>query len=190
MLSLDHLADLAPGRVRPLKRVEYERLVELGVFGEDDRIELLGGVLVEMTPQYPPHASTVQRLNRVLTRIAGERAELRPQLPFAASDESMPEPDFALVAPGRYDDAHPSAAFLIVEVADSSLRMDRRLKAEIYARAEVPEYWIVNLVDRLVEVHRQPRDGRYDQIFSVAVDGVIRPVALDGAEIRVADFLG
>jgi Uma2 family endonuclease len=186
--TFDRLADLAPERVRPLKRVEFERLVDAGVF-DDERVELLGGAIVEMSPQHPRHAATVARLNKILTRIAGDQLELRPQLPLAASDDSLPEPDFALVPLGDHDHAHPSHALLVVEVADSSLRKDRLLKAELYAHAGVPEYWIVNLADRAVEVHTNPRDGIYSKVRSVEPDAAIRLVALPDVEVLVADFL-
>ena len=128
-------------------------MVAAGLF-RNHRIELLYGRLVTVSPQHAPHASTVQRLNKWLVTALGDRADVRVQLPFAAGDESEPEPDVAVVHVGDYDDSHPSEAYLIVEVSDSSLDDDRRLKRPIYAAARVPEYWIVNLVSRCVEIYR------------------------------------
>jgi Uma2 family endonuclease len=187
--TYDRLADLAPERVRPLKRVEFERLVESGAFDEDERIELLGGVLVEMSPQNPSHAGTVDALSDTLWRVAGTLARVRVQLPFAASGESLPEPDIALVARSHSFDAHPASAFLIVEVAEASLRKDRLIKAAIYARAGVPEYWIVNLAERVVEVHTSPRDGAYAAVRAVGRTEAIRLVALPDLDVAVSDFL-
>jgi len=153
-------AAIAPERARPLRRCEYDRLVELGVF-EGERIELLEGVLVAMTPQNAPHSGSIQRLNSILVpRLAG-RAEVRVQLALAVSDDSEPEPDIAVVRPGRRFDEHPSTALLVIEVADASLRKDRGIKAALYARAGVPEYWIVDLPARVLEVHRDPQGDAY-----------------------------
>lgn len=154
------LAKIAPESARPLKRAEYDRLVELGFF-EDERIELLYGVLVQMTPQRAAHASRVQALTTILVPPLVGRATVRIQLPFAASDDSEPEPDVAVVPVGDYDDEHPSRAWLIIEVADSSKRKDREVKSRLYAECGVPEYWIVDVQGRCVEVFRDPREGTY-----------------------------
>jgi len=174
--------------VRPLRRVEYERLVAEGLFG-DERIELLGGVIVEMSPQDPRHAATVQRLTAILARLADGHALLRAQLSFGASPDSMPQPDIALVPPGDYDGAHPEIALLLIEVANTSLRKDRLLKTELYARAAVGEYWIVNLPDRCVEVHREPRDGSFTNVTLAHSGDTLSIAALGGAAIAVDDFL-
>jgi Uma2 family endonuclease len=146
------IADITPERPRPLRRVEYDLLVEHGRFAEE-RVELLEGVIVEMSPQGPAHANVVERLTRFLVLALQGRAVVRPQSAFAASDSSEPEPDLAVVEPGRgLTDPHPREAFLIVEVADSSLLKDRGLKSSLYARAGVPEYWIVDLRSREIEV--------------------------------------
>ncbi len=129
---------LAPERLRPLKRSEYDRLVAMGVF-EGERIELLYGTLVEMSLQEPPHANPVQELTeRLMTALAG-RAKVRIQLPFIAADESEPEPDVAVVPLGDYSREHPSRAHFVVEVAHSSLRKDREVKGPLYAASEVAE---------------------------------------------------
>ena len=188
MSPLDHLADLAPERVRPLKRTEYETMVVAGLF-EDERVELLEGVIVEMSPQSPSHAAAIQRLDRVLQRLIGDRASIRVQMPFAAGDLSLPEPDVAVVPPGDYETAHPAQALLVIEVADSSLRKDRRLKVEIYARAGVPEYWVVGLFDGLVEVHTEPTAGAYRRVTPAGRGDRIRPGAFPDIEIAVDDIL-
>lgn len=177
------LESRAADEIRPLRRVEYERLVELGCF-EGERVELLRGMVVRMSPHGPAHDSTLQRLTRLLVRLAGEAADVRIQSAFAASDGSQPEPDAAVVAPGDYDDGHPSEARLVIEVAESSLRKDRGTKAEIYAESEVPEYWIVNLVERAIEVSTEPQSGRYTTLRTFRRGETFRSDAL-GAEISV-----
>ena len=136
----------------------YFRLVDEGVLRPDDRVELLEGVVVSMSPQNPPHAGIVSMLSELFWRRVGDRASVRVQLPLIMGALSVPEPDIAIV-PGRGADylaAHPTTALLVVEVADSSVAQDRLTKAAIYARGGVPEYVLVNLRDDCVELHRSP----------------------------------
>ncbi len=186
--TFDRLADLAPERVRPLKRVEYERLVSEGLF-DDERIELLGGVIVEMSPQDPRHADTVARLAELLQRLVPADKHVRIQAPFAASEDSLPEPDVAVVPRLDYEKAHPDEACLLVEVSNSSLRKDRILKSEVYALAGVPEYWVVSLVERQVEVRTKPQRAGYATTTIARPGDAIRVASLANLEIAVSDFL-
>lgn len=188
MSVIDHLADLAPERVRRLRRREYEQMVAARLF-EGERVELLEGVIVEMSPQNPLHAGTVQKLTRVLGRAVIGLADLRVQLPLAVSDESLPEPDVALVTQQDFDAEHPTSALLVVEVAEASLRKDRNVKAALYARAGVPEYWVVNLIDRLIEVHADVVSGAYTHVTSVRPGDVIRLRAFPDLVIAVSDIV-
>jgi Uma2 family endonuclease len=148
--------------IRPLKRVEYDRLVASGAF-ENERVELLDGMVMHMPPPHgPEHDGTIEIVERALKRLLGERASVRVQSAFAATDEAEPEPDIAVVPIADYRDAHPSKAFLIVEVAVSSIAYDRA-KAATYARASVPEYWIVDVPRGTVEAHRDPAGDTYEQ---------------------------
>lgn len=172
---------------------QYLRLVDEGVLGPDDRVELLEGVIVSMAPQNVPHAAGVTRATRVLTLAFAERAVVRPQLSFIAGKFSVPEPDIALVAGGldACDKAHPRDALLVVEVSDSSLKQDRLTKAPMYAAASLPEYWIVNLRDGCVEVRRDPdpRNRRYRSVAIRRRGQHIEPIALAGVRIAVDDLL-
>src|SRR5262245_19953782 len=136
----------------------YFALVDEGVLEPDDRVELLEGVIVAMSPGNPPHDGVVSVVARVLGKAVGDRAAIRCQVTLVLGRHSAPEPDVAVVA-GRerdYMTAHPTTALLVVEVADSSLAQDRLTKAAMYAAAGIPEYWIVNLRDDCVEVLRAP----------------------------------
>jgi Uma2 family endonuclease len=136
----------------------YFALVDEGVLAPDDRVELLEGVIVSVAPQSPSHAGVTERVAEVLRRAVGNRALVREDKPLVLAPRSVPEPD-VMVVPGRRADylrAHPTTALLVVEVAESSLPQDRITKARIYAAAGIPEYWIVNLRDRRVEVYREP----------------------------------
>jgi Uma2 family endonuclease len=183
--------------VRRWRRVEYDRLIDLGMF-EGERLELLDGLLVVREPQRSYHASITQHVARIVEAAFGPGWLARHQLPLALDDDSEPEPDVAMVpgAPLDYFHAHPSNAALIVEVADSSLRFDRRFKTGLYARAGIADYWIVNLVDNMVEVHRDPAPSAhaefgavYRQIERLRPPAVITPLEAPAARIPVADLL-
>jgi Uma2 family endonuclease len=150
-----------PGLPVPMKRwtrVEYERLVDCGIFEPSDRIELIDGLLLVSEPQSSPHYTSIQLVQQALARAFGEGWTVRSQAPIALDDASEPEPDVAVVRGGIRDfaAAHPVDPVLVVEVSLSSLAFDREHKASLYARAGRPEYWIVNLVDRVIEVRREP----------------------------------
>ena len=187
MAGSEVLASIEPESVRPLKRVEYDRLVELGMF-DDERVELLRGVLIKMSPQRAPHASTVARLNQLLLAALRGRFGLRIQSPLALSDDSEPEPDVVVVAPGNYDVEHPRTALLVVEVSDTTLRRDRG-KASLYALAGIPEYWIVNLGARTVEVYSSPDGDRYADARTMREGDTLRPSLLADVALTVAEIL-
>ncbi|MBX3025001.1 Uma2 family endonuclease [bacterium] len=149
---------------------QYFELVRRGILDEDDRVELLDGVIVAEPPMDPPHATGISLAARAIDRAVGGRGAIRMQQPFIASPFSVPEPDVAVV-PGTLRDyaaAHPTAALLVVEVSSSSLKQDRLSKSRVYAGAGVPEYWILNLRDECVEVFRDPDVGQ-----RVYTDGTI-----------------
>jgi len=175
-------------RFRPLRRIEYDQLIGLGAF-HDEKIELLEGVLVPMSPSGPPHSSAVQKLNAILTPALSGRAAVRIQSPFAALDLSEPEPDVAVVPSGSYERSHPDRAYLIIEVAETSLSVDRGVKQRLYATCGVPEYWIVDLIDRTIEVYTQPVDGAYTETARHAEGGILRPAHFADVEIHVSRLL-
>jgi Uma2 family endonuclease len=171
----------------------YFALVDEGLLQPDDRVELLEGVVVAMAPQNSPHASGVSRVTHVLIQALTNRAVVRTQMSFIAGQYSVPEPDVAVV-PGRYEDydqSHPRAALLVVEIADSSLKQDRLTKAMIYTAAAVPEYWIVNVRGQQVEVHRDPDPAarRYRSVTILRRDETIDLVAFPDTTVAVDDLL-
>jgi len=170
--------------IRPLKRVEYDQLVAAGAF-EHERVELLDGMVIRMPPPHgPEHHGTIQLLHKRLVRALGERADVRVQSAFAASDDAEPEPDLAVVPVRDYRDAHPDSAFLIIEVAVSSVSYDRD-KAATYARAGVPEYWLVDVPRAVVEVYRVPVDGAYEQRTTHRRPEVLRAGAFADVEVAL-----
>jgi Uma2 family endonuclease len=171
----------------------YFALSDAGVLGADDRVELLEGVIVAMSPSNPLHAAVTGHTADAIRRIVGERGVVREQHPLVLGLYSVPEPDIAIV-PGThadYVDDHPRTALLVVEVADWSLAQDRLTKARIYAAAGIPEYWIVNLRDECIEVHRgpEPGSGRYATRQVVTREDTIDLVALANARLAVDDLL-
>lgn len=177
-----------PEKMRSISRKEYDQMVEVGILDEDEKVELLRGVIVTMSPQGRPHMDTVVWLNRLLVLGVGQGYDVRPQGPFAADEWSEPEPDFAVVKtdPTRRD--HPGEALLIVEVAVSSLRKDRTAKQIIYAENGVPEYWVIDAVGRTVEVFTEPARGGYQTCVVMRDGDILRPTLLPGVEIVVADL--
>ncbi len=190
-----------PGPTVPIKRwkrLEYERLVDCGVFEPGDRVELIDGLLLVSEPQSSPHYTAIQLADQALARAFGEGWTVRTQAPVALDDASEPEPDVAVVRGGIRDfaTAHPVAPVLVVEVSVSSLAFDREHKASLYARAGRPEYWIVNLIDRVLEVRRDPAldtSAPYGWDYaSVEVLGPTERVSALGApavQIPVGDLL-
>jgi Uma2 family endonuclease len=174
--------------VRPLRRAEYDQLIALGAFA-DEHIELLDGSLVQMSPIGPPHSETVSTLAELFSVALKGKARVRSQNPFAAGDLSEPEPDVAVVPLADYYDAHPARAHLIVEVAESSLAVDRGRKARLYAECRVPEYWVVDVVGRNVEVYTEPVSGVYQHVTVYEPGSRIRLQEFPELEVRVDDFL-
>ena len=188
----------SPVRAKHWTRLEYERLVDLGAFRSGEHLELVGGALLVREPEGSPHATAVGLVEDALREAFGRGWTVRAQNPIALDDESEPEPDVADVPGHRrdYTRAHPAHPVLIVEVADSSLQLDRAQKASLYARARIADYWIVNLVDEVVEVHRDPVAAaeapygwRYSSILTLRAGTAVAPLGLPDAAILISDLL-
>ncbi|HEY3065531.1 MAG TPA: Uma2 family endonuclease [Methylomirabilota bacterium] len=186
-----------PLTVRRWKRVEYDRLVALGAF-DNDPIELIGGQLIVAEPKGTYHTASLGSAEYAVRATLPPGWMVRTQAPLWLDDESEPEPDLAVV-PGRptdYRDAHPVRPPLVIEVAETSLRFDRREKGSLYARAGIEEYWIVNIVDRVLEVYRDPGPdpaavygSRYRALTVFEPRDVVTPLAFPQSRIAVADLL-
>ncbi len=170
---------------------EYFALVEVGLLSPDDRVELLQGLIVSMSPQQPRHAATVWWISGRLASMVGNRGLVRSQLPLVAAANSVPEPDVAVVPfrPDSYQSSHPGEALLVVEVADSSIGQDRLTKSRIYAAAGIPDYWLVNLRDSRVEWFRAADVAKRSYRESGAAVGGDRlpPTVLD-LDLRADDL--
>jgi Uma2 family endonuclease len=186
-------------QTRRWTRAEYARLIETGVFHPDERLELIGGELIVRERQGASHSLAIELINEALRAAFGAGWRIRVQLPVALDDESEPEPDFSVV-PGTPRqvplDPKPARPALVVEVAESTLAFDRNVKSSLYARARVPDYWIVNLVDRVLEIYREPAAAgeapfgwRYGQIQTLRSGDSVSALALPSTRIAVADLL-
>ncbi len=191
MAPAEHFVTVSRAETYRWSREVYDRAVEAGVFGPEDRVELIEGELLTMAPQGSRHAAVATRVGALLARVFGDRGHVRTQMPLAADDDSEPEPDLAVV-PGDaldYLDAHPAAALLVVEVADDSLRRDRSVKKRLYARCGIPEYWIVSLPDACLEVYRRPVGDAYRDAAALPAGETVAPLAAPSAVIPVSDLL-
>src|SRR5262245_4070240 len=185
-------------RAKRWTRKEYDRLIEVGFFRAEDRIELIGGTLIVAEPKGTTHSTAVALATEALRAAFGAGWLVRTQDAISPDDESEPEPDVAVVpgAPRDYCHEHPARPALVVEVAESSLRFDRRRKGSLYARANIADYWLVHLIDRVLEVYRDPvpataaRFGwRYGVMQALGPEATVTPLAAPSATIAVADLL-
>jgi Uma2 family endonuclease len=177
--------------VRRWTREEYEKLIAAGMFPPGERVELIDGEILQMTPQGSPHATAIQLMENALRTAFGPGFSVRQQLPLALDPRSEPEPDVAVVAgnPRDYRDRHPGGALLAAEISDTTLEYDRQRKGAVYARAGIQDYWIVNLDDRSVEVYRDPGQAAYRSSHRYGEGDHISPLAALKAKIAVADIL-
>ena len=173
---------------------EYEQIAAAGVFAEDDRVELLEGEIVEMSPIGPQHSACVSRLNRLFQARVGASVIVRVQDPIRLSAYSAPQPDVALVQlrDDFYAGSHPEPedVLLLVEVAESSLNYDRDLKLPLYARAGIAEVWLVTLLPQVIEVYSAPGESDYAERREARRGGSVTARNVPGLVLTVADILG
>ena len=174
--------------IRPLRRVEYDQLVNLGVF-QDERVELIEGAIYQMSPIGLPHNFAVQELNERLILALHGRAKVRPQMSYAASELSEPEPDLMVTPLLDWRREQANVALLIIEVAESSLAWDRGRKLRLYATCAVPEYWIVNIPEGCIEVYTHPEGNGYAQVERFEPGQTVQLRAFPDVNIKVADVL-
>jgi Uma2 family endonuclease len=173
---------------------EYERMGAAGILGEDERVELLDGEIVEMSPIGPRHAGGVNRLNRLLTGALRDRAVVTVQNPVRLALRSEPQPDLVVARPRRdfYELGHPTPddVLLLVEVAETSAAFDRRVKTPLYARAGIQEVWLVDVASEQVVVHRAPAGHGYADVRTLGRGDRLTPLAFPDLDLSVADVLG
>ncbi|HIK06434.1 MAG TPA: Uma2 family endonuclease [Trichormus sp. M33_DOE_039] len=172
---------------------EYHRMAEAGIFGAEERVELLEGKIIWMIAKGTAHRSAVGRTDYLIKNKLGNRAWVSIQDPIHLNERSEPEPDVAVVKidPLDYADHHPtpSEVYLIIEVADSSLKLDCEIKAQAYSQASIQDYWVLDIVSRQLYVFRKPSPEGYQSKLILAEDGAIAPLNFPDVEILVLDML-
>jgi Uma2 family endonuclease len=177
------------GQVHRLSTDEYHRLIEAGGFDEDARVELIDGLLADMSPKTPAHENAVTWLARqLMMAIDPERYELRVGSPLTLGG-SEPEPDLAVIAHDAPRPYHPATATLVIEVSFSSLQRDLVRKPSLYAAAGVGEYWVIDLDGRRAVIHRDPRGDGYADVAEVHTAGALAPTGLNIGAVALADLL-
>ncbi len=182
------------GKRRLFTVADYLCLAASGILQEDERMELIQGAIIEMSPIDVGHISTLNRLVWLLTNTLGKRAILSVQNPVQLSNDSLPQPDLVVLhfQDSFYSERHigPDDIMLIIEVADSSLRYDQRVKRKLYGAAGIAEYWIVNLPGRQIEVYREPRPNGYRTVTHYAQGETLSPLAFADVSLRVDEIVG
>jgi len=173
---------------------EYERMGQFGIFSEDDRVELVNGEIIQMSPIGERHAACVDFLTEFITLRLRRSAIVRVQNPVQLDDYSEPQPDIAVLK--RRDDfyrhAHPRPedVLIVIEVSDSTLELDRGVKVPLYAGAGIPEAWVVNLPEERIEVYSDPLDGEYQAVRSYARGQKLQSHTLAPLRLSVSKVLG
>ncbi len=179
---------------RPFTVSEYYRMAETDILTEEDRVELIAGQIVAMSPIGSHHAACVDRLNGLLHRQQGASFIVRVQSPIALDAYSEPEPDVVLLRPRTdfYADAHPTASdvLLAVEVSDTSADYDREVKLPLYAQAGLPEVWLIDLQKSRIEVYARPQGDAYQQRVEVTADTTLTSPTIPQFALAAADVLG
>lgn len=179
--------------IRLLTVQEYHLIAEVGIFDEDERVELLGGQIVKMAAKGTAHGAGVKRTEKLLENRLGNRVLVRLQDPVRLNNYSEPEPDIAVVVPDPlyYEDHHPtpSEIYLIIEVADTTLRTDLGIKANLYARSQIADYWVLDVNNRQLHVLREPSQDGYQSIAVLEDDASISPLQFPDISFAVRDML-
>ncbi len=173
---------------------EYHRMAEVGLLSEDSRVELIEGEIIEMSPIGSTHGGTVKRSSTFLNRKLGDVVIVSVQDPIRLNDFSEPQPDLALLKPRKdfYSNSHPAPedVLVVIEVADTSVNYDRNVKLPLYARARIPEAWLMVLRKEVIEVHSQPKNGKYQKVQRMKRGKTLTSPTIPGLSCRVADLLG
>ncbi|BAY08095.1 Uma2 family endonuclease [Calothrix sp. NIES-2098] len=179
--------------IRLLTVQDYHRMAEAGIFRPEERVELIAGQIIQMVAKGTAHESAITRIDRLLRNRISAQVLLRFQSPVQLDDYSEPEPDVAVVVPDSldYDDHHPtpSEIFLIIEVADTSLKYDREVKAPLYAKSGILDYWVLDVNKRKLYVYRLPSPEGYQSESILAEDVQISPLAFPECIITVREML-
>ncbi|MCS6848417.1 MAG: Uma2 family endonuclease [Anaerolineae bacterium] len=180
--------------LRPISVSEYARMREAGILAEDDRVELIAGEIRQMSPIGPLHASVVRRLTKLLASLVGDTASVSVQNPIQLDDYSEPIPDIAILKSrdDEYASQHPKGqdTLIVIEVADTTADYDRKEKIPRYASAGIPEAWLVDIANQVIEQYTLPGRSRYQNVRILEWDDTLTAQALPGLQIKVEQVFG
>ena len=183
----------APFTLRKWTVKEYHKLGEIDFFNPEERLELIEGNIIKISAKGTVHASATRRTASLLHNLVGNQAAVYNKSPIALDDNSEPEPDIAVVRIDPFDYAThhptPSEVYLIIEVADSSLTFDREIKAKIYARSGIADYWVLNVGDRQLHVFREPTENGYQSEVILGETASISPIEFPAFNIAIQAML-
>ena len=178
--------------VRPITVWEYHQMAEAGILQPQERVELIRGQLIQMAAKGTAHSSATTRTGQVLGKLLGEQVTIRLQEPIRLNDFSEPEPDIAVVQADALDyaDHHPIVAeiYWVIEVASSSLQQDCEFKSQLYAEAGIPEYWVLDVIDRVLHIFREPTQTGYQSQVILPEDAIVAPLQFE-VQIPVREML-
>lgn len=173
---------------------EYHRMSDIGLFPEDKRFELIRGEILEMPGAKPPHSGRVNRLNHLFVSRLGDSVTVSVQNPSSIDDYSEPVPDVSLLKPRLdfYTKNHPlpEDVLLVIEISHTTLRFDTRIKGPLYAEAGIPEYWILNIPQNILEVRTDPVNERYTRLQTLKPGDMVTPHAFPQVSFRIEEILG
>jgi Uma2 family endonuclease len=173
---------------------EYHRMGETGIFGPEDRLELIDGEILEMSPIGQRHASRVARATTLFVRMLGDRAVVNPQNPLQLSDWTEPQPDIVILKPRpdfyEYLRPTPGDVLLVMEVSDSTLRFDLKIKLKYFAAASIPEVWIQDVNEDVLHIFREPEGGKYSVSMQLTRGNAISPVGFPEVQFSTDDLFG
>ena len=171
---------------------DYHRMAEVGILHEDERVELIEGDIVEMTPIGSRHAMCVIRLTRLLVPLVGDRALVSPQNPVRLSERLEPQPDMTVIRARDYEGSLPGPedVLLLIEVSDTTLSYDRNVKLPLYARAGIPEVWIVDLAGQVIERHTNPSGDGYRHVERARRGKTIESITMPELSFGVEAVIG
>jgi Uma2 family endonuclease len=187
-----NVLELASTQVRLIKVQEYHRMADVGILGAEERVELIAGQIWQMAAKGAGHSAAVTRCDRVLRKVLGDRVLVRLQDPIQLDEYSEPEPDIAVVAPDAddYENNHPTPeqVYLVIEVADTTLKRDLEFKSLLYAKAGIVEYWVLEVINRQIQIFRSPSPNGYLKKQVVTEGDAISLLAFGDREILVSDL--
>jgi Uma2 family endonuclease len=179
--------------IRRLTVADYHRMAEVGILDPEERVELIEGQIIKMVAKGTAHEAAITRTDLLLRNLLGNQVLLRLQSPIRLDDFSEPEPDIAVVKfdPLFYEDHHPTPdeVYLLIEVADTSLRIDCNIKAPVYARSGILDYWVLDVSDRQLHIFREPSQDSYQSQVILSDDAIISPLAFPNTSIAVRSML-